>query len=145
MAAGKRLGSGSRPTHSMDWFWAVALRSMSRKVMGRDFSDRPFPGPVAGHPAGLAARGHNRRPMPAFTARQILLLIALTLIWGINWPVMKLGVQHFPPLSFRMASMWVGLPILAAFVVWRRLPLAVPPPPGDRGRPPPMLSPHLFL
>ena len=64
--------------------------------------------------------------MPAFTARQILLLIALTLIWGINWPVMKLGVQHFPPLSFRMASMWVGLPILAAFVVWRRLPLAVP-------------------
>ena len=30
--------------------------------------------------------------MPAFTARQILLLIALTLIWGINWPVMKIGL-----------------------------------------------------
>lgn len=55
-----------------------------------------------------------------------MLLVLLTLVWGLNWPVMKLGVQHFPPLSFRMASMWIGLPILAAFVASRRLPLTVP-------------------
>lgn len=57
-----------------------------------------------------------------------MLLVLLTLVWGLNWPVMKLGVQHFPPLSFRMASMWIGLPILAAFVASRRLPLTVPRP-----------------
>ena len=25
----------------------------------------------------------------------------LTLVWGLNWPIMKFGVTHYPPLSFR--------------------------------------------
>lgn len=45
-----------------------------------------------------------------------MLLALLTLVWGLNWPVMKLGVTHFPPLSFRMLSMWLGLPVLFAAV-----------------------------
>jgi len=44
--------------------------------------------------------------------RHLLLLVLLTLAWGFNWPVMKLGVTHFPPLTFRALSMWGGLPIL---------------------------------
>ncbi|MGN1055433.1 MAG: EamA family transporter, partial [Comamonas sp.] len=32
--------------------------------------------------------------MPAFTPRQLLLLSLLTLTWGINWPIMKLGVMN---------------------------------------------------
>lgn len=50
--------------------------------------------------------------MPAFSRRQLVVLVLLTLVWGFNWPVMKVGVAHFPPLSFRMLSLWLGLPIL---------------------------------
>ena len=64
--------------------------------------------------------------MPSFTPKQLLLLVLLTIVWGLNWPVMKLGVQHFPPLTFRMVSMWIGLPILAIIVISKRLPLTIP-------------------
>ena len=50
--------------------------------------------------------------MPAFTPRQLLLLVLLTVIWGVNWPVMKLGVQNMAPLTFRVTSLWLGLAIL---------------------------------
>ena len=50
--------------------------------------------------------------MPSFSRRQLVVLVLLTLVWGFNWPVMKVGVEHFPPLSFRMVSLWTGLPIL---------------------------------
>jgi drug/metabolite transporter (DMT)-like permease len=49
----------------------------------------------------------------AFDRRQILLLVVLTIVWGLNWPVMKLGVTGYPPLAFRALSMWFGLPVLA--------------------------------
>ncbi len=64
--------------------------------------------------------------MPVFTRRQLGLLVALTLIWGVNWPVMKLGVQHFPPLSFRAVSMWMALAVVFAAVRYQGLPLAIP-------------------
>ena len=70
-------------------------------------------------------RGDNL-VMPSFTPKQLILLVLLTIVWGLNWPVMKLGVQHFPPLTFRMVSMWIGLPILAIIVMRRRLPIAIP-------------------
>jgi len=50
--------------------------------------------------------------------RQLLLLVLLTLSWGLNWPVMKLGVTHLPALTFRALSMWLGLPVLYAAVRW---------------------------
>ena len=61
-----------------------------------------------------------------FSPRQLALLAALTLVWGLNWPVMKQGVTHFPPLSFRTLSMWLGLPVLWLAVRALRVPLAVP-------------------
>ena len=42
--------------------------------------------------------------MPHLSRRQLAILVALTLAWGINWPVMKLGVGNYPPLSFRALS-----------------------------------------
>lgn len=50
----------------------------------------------------------------------------LTLVWGLNWPVMKLGVTGFPPLTFRALSMWLGLPLLTAALVWAKVPFRVP-------------------
>jgi drug/metabolite transporter (DMT)-like permease len=43
----------------------------------------------------------------------ILLLCLLTLIWGVNWPVLKIGVADFPPLTFRCATMVGGLAVFA--------------------------------
>ena len=60
------------------------------------------------------------------TPRQGVLLALLTLVWGLNWPVMKLGVTHFPPLSFRTLSMWLGLPVLWLATRWLRVPLHIP-------------------
>ncbi|MGE4052939.1 MAG: DMT family transporter, partial [Piscinibacter sp.] len=60
-----------------------------------------------------------------FNARQLVLLALLTLVWGLNWPIMKFGVTHFPPLSFRALSMWLGLPVLYLAVRAMRIPLAI--------------------
>lgn len=55
--------------------------------------------------------------MHKISQRQLLALAVLTLVWGVNWPVMKLGVTGYPPLTFRAISLWLGLPVLAA-VLW---------------------------
>ena len=57
--------------------------------------------------------------------RQALLLALLTLVWGLNWPVMKLGVSGFPPLSFRAVSMWLGLPLLYVVTRAMKVPLRI--------------------
>src|SRR5204862_908931 len=57
----------------------------------------------------------------AFSRQQYGLLIFLTLVWGLNWPVMKLGVSGYPPLGFRALSMWLGLPVLWAVPRWQRV------------------------
>lgn len=64
--------------------------------------------------------------MHALTRAQLVLLILLTLVWGLNWPVMKLGVTEFAALSFRALSMWLGLPVLALALVLLKVPFAVP-------------------
>ncbi len=61
-----------------------------------------------------------------FTQRHLLLLLALTLIWGVNWPVTKLGVQYFPPLSYRAVSLCMAVPVLALLVRLQGLPLLLP-------------------
>ena len=64
--------------------------------------------------------------MQTLSRKQWIGLVLLTLVWGVNWPVMKLGVTHYPPLTFRMLSMWLGLPVLALGMVLLRLPFRVP-------------------
>lgn len=64
--------------------------------------------------------------MQALTRSQLVLLVLLTLAWGLNWPVMKLGVAEYPPLTFRMISIWLGVPVLAAALVVMKVPFRVP-------------------
>ena len=61
----------------------------------------------------------------AFSRRDIALLVALTVVWGLNWPVMKVGVIGFPPLGFRAVSLWLGLIVLAATLRLLRVPFTV--------------------
>ena len=63
--------------------------------------------------------------MHALSRQQLILLVLLTIVWGINWPIMKFGVTGLPPLSFRSICMWLGLPVLALFLVWRKVPFRI--------------------
>ena len=60
--------------------------------------------------------------MPTLSRQQLITLALLTIVWGLNWPVMKLGVQNFPPLAFRAVSMLLGLPLLALALVVLKAP-----------------------
>ncbi|WP_332816463.1 DMT family transporter [Ramlibacter sp.] len=64
--------------------------------------------------------------MQKLSRQQLVVLVLLTLAWGVNWPVMKLGVTHYPPLTFRAVSIWLGLPILAATLVFAKVPFSIP-------------------
>ncbi|MEN9842660.1 MAG: hypothetical protein RLZZ612_489 [Pseudomonadota bacterium] len=47
--------------------------------------------------------------------KEWLALIALTLMWGINWPMMKLSLQEVSPLYFRAMTMTLGASWLYLF------------------------------
>ena len=61
-----------------------------------------------------------------FSRRQLSLLVVLTLIWGWNWPVMKLALADIPPLTFRMLSFWLGLPVIAVALVQQKTSFVLP-------------------
>ena len=58
--------------------------------------------------------------------RQLILLVLLTLVWGFNWPVMKLGIADYPPLTFRALSIWLGVPVLGLALVVMKVPFFIP-------------------
>lgn len=64
--------------------------------------------------------------MHALSRQQVVVLVLLTLVWGLNWPVMKLGVTAYPPLTFRALSMWLGLPVLALGLWVLKVPFRIP-------------------
>ena len=64
--------------------------------------------------------------MQRLTRLQLITLVVLTLAWGLNWPVMKLGVTNFPPLTFRAVSIVLGIPVLALALVVLKVPFRLP-------------------
>lgn len=46
---------------------------------------------------------HDRLPR-----KGLFLLAALSLFWGINWPIMKIVLSEIPPLSFRASCLLLG-------------------------------------
>lgn len=58
--------------------------------------------------------------------RTLVLLALLTLFWGVNWPVMKLGVAAMPPMFFRSLCIGGGLVFIWAWARATRVPLTVP-------------------
>ena len=49
--------------------------------------------------------GRTSGAQPAVPASSLLLVAILTLVWGCNWPVLKLGVTELAPLTFRAATL----------------------------------------
>lgn len=60
------------------------------------------------------------------TRRQAGLLVVLTLLWGLNWPVMKFSLREMSPLWFRAVTMSGGVLALALFLRVRGAPIALP-------------------
>ncbi len=69
---------------------------------------------------------HAMSALPRLTRRQLWTLITLTLVWGLNWPIMKFGVTGFPPLTFRSLSMLIGIPVLGLALVLLKIPFRIP-------------------
>jgi drug/metabolite transporter (DMT)-like permease len=68
---------------------------------------------------------------PLRTPRKVVLqralaLLFLTLAWGGNWPVAKLGVTHLPPLWFRLLGTTAGVLVLLFFARMRGIDLVIP-------------------
>ena len=49
--------------------------------------------------------------------KAFLILVALVLTWGINWPIMKVGIAHIPPLWFATIRMLMGAVCLFAVLL----------------------------
>jgi drug/metabolite transporter (DMT)-like permease len=53
------------------------------------------------------------------TGRAALLLGLVILLWGVNWPIMKVGMDYMPPLWFAFARVALGAATLALLLVAR--------------------------
>ena len=53
--------------------------------------------------------------MSTLTRRQLVGLLLLTLMWGLNWPIMKVSLRELTPLHFRAATMMGGALLLAVY------------------------------
>lgn len=53
------------------------------------------------------------------TRRQLWGMLTLTLLWGMNWPMMKLALEGLTPLFFRASTMAVGACWLFVYVAQR--------------------------
>lgn len=66
------------------------------------------------------------RPMTQLSRKELVLLALLTLFWGLNWPIMKIGVRELPPLTFRTISMLGGLVVIWVAARMQGASLAIP-------------------
>ena len=67
-------------------------------------------GPRAAAPATAARALGSPEPLPR---RGFILLAALTLLWGVNWPMLKLALTELPVLTFRGSCLFfAGLIII---------------------------------
>ncbi len=60
------------------------------------------------------------------TRRQWGLLLLLTIIWGVNWPMMKFSLRELTPLFFRASTMSGGALTLMLFYRWRGVSMRLP-------------------
>jgi len=57
---------------------------------------------------------------------QLAALVALTLMWGVNWPMMKFSLRELSPLYFRAVTMTGGAVMLYALYRARGSPMQLP-------------------
>jgi len=68
----------------------------------------------------------RREERHGFPASILWVLVALTLGWGFNWPMIKLALSELPVFSFRSLCLLGGAAGLFSIAAYARLPLWVP-------------------
>jgi drug/metabolite transporter (DMT)-like permease len=64
------------------------------------------------------------RQEAAIPTRTIALFYAVIICWGINWPIIKVGLDYMPPLYFAVGRMTIGaMTLFAILLAGRRLTL----------------------
>ena len=58
--------------------------------------------------------------------RNLLLVTALGLAWGFNWPAVRLALNEIPPWTLRAVAFWLATGILFAILLARGATLSVP-------------------
>ena len=58
--------------------------------------------------------------------RSLSLMALLTLVWGMNWSIMKIGATQLPPLWFRAISLVIGTALLGLVLVMRGTSMRLP-------------------
>jgi len=53
-------------------------------------------------------------------ARPYLLLVCLALVWGVHWPVAKIGLRDLPPFTYGSLRVATGLVVIVAVLAARR-------------------------
>jgi drug/metabolite transporter (DMT)-like permease len=66
------------------------------------------------------------RAAPRLPVEALWLIVALNLLWGLNWPMLKLAVSEIPVMSFRAICVYGGAVGLFAIAIASRQSLAVP-------------------
>ena len=64
------------------------------------------------HPPQLGRCPRNPGGRLTLSRRQLLALVALTLMWGVNWPMMKFSLRELSPVYFRALTMSGGALLL---------------------------------
>jgi len=59
-------------------------------------------------------------PVRGAAARPYLLLICLALVWGVHWPVAKIGLRDLPPFTYGAFRVATGLVAIVAVLAFRR-------------------------
>ena len=76
---------------------------------------------VAAPRGGPCLLGAARRWQDVISRKQVLALVAITLMWGLNWPMMKFSLREMTPLYFRALTMSIGALWLFVFYRYRGL------------------------
>ena len=70
--------------------------------------------------ASQLACGRNQTRQGARDHGATVMLIVLSLIWGVSWPVMKVALDEIPPFSMRVATAGLGALTLVAVTTLQR-------------------------
>src|SRR5262245_55688229 len=53
----------------------------------------------------MTSAGSRAKASPEVSAATLFPVAVLTLIWGCNWPILKMGVTEIAPLTFRALTL----------------------------------------
>ena len=82
---------------------------MTDLVAAEEAAAGPEPGPTPGIAPGSSPGSSAGSSAVHSRAAAITLLVLLTLIWGVHWSIVKIGLNYLPPLTYGALRVAIGL------------------------------------